>query len=349
MPKIATLTSPTSFTVTDGLFKQTYPIVDSSTNLVSNADGSYTLYLLSGDEVVNIVSSTTNSPFSTNTIFGSSDPIVAQISAQVAIGAAGSGGGGGGGTSITQAEVKAAIESATNLDQLETLLGNLGTYTDGLEAVNTALNSYVDGLEGLETQIRDRLNAVSFATDTLQTTGNISLESIDTKLTALIDRIQNPGRGYSSTVIGTRAANITAYAANDVYGGVLEFTNIGPPGGVISLNNVQVIFDITALPAGMSAFRLYFYNALPGLVADNGAFSIPAGDRALLLNPSAAVFGAALAPGAGSVVGSITNINTQIKLAPGSTSLWAYAVTTTAFTPAAPSQTFRVTLSTLGI
>lgn len=318
MPKIAVVNSNnTSFTVTDGLFKQTYPLVDSSTNLVNNVDGSQTLYLLWGDEVVVVIESTLNTPFAGNSIFGATTPLAAQTVIQTAIGAAGSGGGGGGGTSITQAEVKAAIESATNLDQLETLLDNLGTYTGGLEG--------------------------------LQLTGNVSLTSIDAKLTALIDRIQNPGRGYSSTAIGSRAANTTTYAANDVYGNILEFTDIGPAGGVISLNNLQAIFNLSALPVNMGSFRVYLYNAPPASnVADNAPFSIPAIDRVSVLNPSAIIFGATSAIGGGSVIGAITGINTQVKLAPGSTSLWAYLVTGTAFTPAAISETFKLTLSTLG-
>lgn len=256
----------------------------------------------------------------------------------------------GSGTSITQADVRAAIESATNLDQLEALLGNLGTYVDGLESLNTTLNTYVDGLEGLETAIRDKLNAVSFATDTLQATGNISLGSIDSKITQLIDRIQNPGRGYSSTVTGTRAANTTAYAANDIYGSILKFTNIGAPGGVVKLDNLQIVFNIAAVPAGMGTFRLYLYNTPPpSNVADNGAFSIPAGDRSSILTPQSILLGTGLAIGGGSVVGAINNINIQVKLAAGSTSLWAYLLTSTAFTPAAISQTHTITLSTLGL
>jgi hypothetical protein len=266
----------------------------------------------------------------------------------------GGGGGGGGGTSITQADVKAAIESATNLDSLETLLGNLGTYTDGLESLNTVLNTYVDGLESLETAIRDRLNAVSFATDALQTAGNNSLSSMDTKLTGLINRTQNPGRGYSSTAISTRAANTTAYAANDVYGSILKFPNIGPPGGMIYLNNIQFIFDMAAVPAGFNSFRLYFYDAPPpSNVADNGAFSIPAVDRLSILNPTSGIFPApVLAIGGGSVVAGVTGaagINLSLKLANNSTSLWAYLVTVNAFTPAAPSQTFRAKLFALGL
>ena len=91
MPKIATVNSnSTSFTVTDGAFKQSYPLIDASANLVSNTDGSQTLYLLSGDEVIVIVSDTTNSPYVGNSIFGATTPAAAQTAIQNAIGIAGS-------------------------------------------------------------------------------------------------------------------------------------------------------------------------------------------------------------------------------------------------------------------
>lgn len=254
----------------------------------------------------------------------------------------------GSGTSITQAEVKAAIESATNLDQLELLLGNLGSYTDGLESLNTTLNAYVDGVEMLEIAIRDRLNAVNFATEALQTSGNNSLGSIDAKLTALINRIQNPGSAYSSKAIGTRAPNITAYTTNDVYGSLLEFQNIGAPGGMVTIKSLQVIFNMLAVPSGAGMY-LFLYNSPPNIVADNAAFSIPAVDRPSVSTVQPIQFTPALAIGGGSVVGSAVNINTEIKLAPNSTSLYGYLVCRANFTPTAPSETFSITVNSVGL
>lgn len=150
MPIIATIASTTAFTVTNGLFKQTYPIVNSSTNLVANADGSYTLYLLAGDEVVNTVSNTLNSPYSTNSIFGSSDPLAAQIVAQTVIGVAGGSGSGSGGTSFTNVMTSsgdiiygAAGGAATRLakgtdGQVLTLSSGLPSWANGVVAAEAA-------------------------------------------------------------------------------------------------------------------------------------------------------------------------------------------------------------------
>ena len=49
--------------------------------------------------------------------------------------------------SITQADIKTAIETSTNIDQLESLLSNLVTY--------------INDLKNLQTQIRDKLNTLS--------------------------------------------------------------------------------------------------------------------------------------------------------------------------------------------
>jgi hypothetical protein len=45
----------------------------------------------------------------------------------------------------------------------------------------------------------------------------------------------SPGLAYESTATITRAANTTAYTANDVYGTVFELANIGPSGGFVFL------------------------------------------------------------------------------------------------------------------
>jgi hypothetical protein len=136
MPKIATVNSnTTSFTVTDGLFKQTYPLVDSSTNLVSNADGSSTLYLLWGDEVVVIISDTVNSPFTGNTIFGAVTPTVAQTAIQAAIGTAGGGGGGGSATSANQITANTSLASILTELQKRTTIQVVQNLTIGSNTI----------------------------------------------------------------------------------------------------------------------------------------------------------------------------------------------------------------------
>ena len=148
------------------------------------------------------------------------------------------------------------------------------------------------------------------------------------------------GLAYESTATITRAANVTAYTANDVYGGVFELTNIGASGGFIFLNSLDIIFNITALPSGMRAFAVYLFNATPpSAITDNLPYSLSSGDRASIETLNGLSLTASLARGGGSVVAEALDINRLFKLATGSTSLWGYLVTLNAFTPSANSET----------
>lgn len=184
------------------------------------------------------------------------------------------------------------------------------------------------------------------STDTLQS-------SIINRLAAIEAKLQS---GYRAAATIQRSADITAYAANDVYGAPFQLANTGSSGGFIILNVVRIILNISTLPAGMSGFVLYLYSiSPPSNAADNGAFSVPASDRGVasnpvLLTPLGIDMGIAqLAVGGGSVVLAATNINEEFKLATGSTSLWGYLVTRAAFTPAAPSETATIALLSFGV
>ncbi|MHC5827913.1 MAG: hypothetical protein ACYT04_71505, partial [Nostoc sp.] len=114
---------------------------------------------------------------------------------------------------------------------------------------------------------------------------------------------------------------------------------VGVANGNIILTSVDIIFNISAVPTGMGAFTLFLYSiSPPSAIADNGAFSLPSGDRASILTPTGISLGnAALATGGGTVVLEIDNLNLQFQ--PISTSLFGYLVTSGAFTPAANSET----------
>lgn len=153
------------------------------------------------------------------------------------------------------------------------------------------------------------------------------------------------GLGYLSITTITRAANTTAYTANDVYGAAFEITNIGSSGGYIFLDSIDIMFNITALPSGMGAFSVYLYSSPPpSAITDNLPFSISSGDRASLITKLGLDLTAFLARGGGTVVAERVDIRREIKLATGSTSLWAYLVTLGAFTPAANSETATITV-----
>ncbi|ATW59293.1 hypothetical protein Cl131_gp025 [Aphanizomenon phage vB_AphaS-CL131] len=150
------------------------------------------------------------------------------------------------------------------------------------------------------------------------------------------------GLAWESTATITRAANTTAYTANDVYGGVFELTNIGASGGFVFLNSLHIIFNSTALPSGMGAFAVYLYSATPpSAITDNLPYSLNSGDRASIKTLNGLSLTASLAArgNGGSVVAEALDINQLFKLATGSTSLWGYLVTLSAFTPAANSET----------
>lgn len=162
------------------------------------------------------------------------------------------------------------------------------------------------------------------------------------------------GSGFESSATLTRAANTTAYSINDVYGTFFELPNFGLNGGFVILSSVKIVFNIATLPAGMGPFLLFLYSAAPPSgVIDNNAFSVPAtpNDRAINLTPGGGIpiGNAVLEPGGGSVGLTANNLNVQIKLDAGKTSVWGYLVTLAAFTPAAASETAKLTTSTMGV
>jgi hypothetical protein len=87
---------------------------------------------------------------------------------------------------------------------------------------------------------------------------------------------------YISKVSNTRPDNTTPYAANDVLGtdpaSVIEFTNIAPQGG----GTIVLLYASMRIDAGSSAqgqTRLHLYSSAPAGIADNASFNLPSGDR----------------------------------------------------------------------
>ncbi|MFA5172732.1 MAG: hypothetical protein WC426_14310 [Sulfuriferula sp.] len=146
----------------------------------------------------------------------------------------------------------------------------------------------------------------------------------------------------------TRPANTTAYTAGDVVGpalAALEFVNVGNPTTDVIITDADLEIDITAVPSGMTSFRLYLYNATPpSALADNAAFDLPAGDRASFLGYID--LGTPVDLGSTLYV-QTSQINRNVKLG-ATTSLFAYLVTVGGFTPA--SATVKsITLHTVAV
>ena len=154
-------------------------------------------------------------------------------------------------------------------------------------------------------------------------------------------------RAYRAVADITRPANITAYTALDVLGAgsgdgaVVTLGAIGPSGGYISVQSVELVIGINAVPAGMAGFRLHLYSSKPGTAADNSAFDLNAVDRSkyigyvdlstpIAMGSSCFAQAVLVAPGK------------LVKLDAGSTSLFCELQTIGGFTPAANSEVYSL-------
>ncbi len=144
-----------------------------------------------------------------------------------------------------------------------------------------------------------------------------------------------------SAITVTRPANVTAYTAGDVVGGVITFTNAALlSAAYLTVLGASVRYDVAAIPSGMTTFRLYLYDVTPpSALADNAAWDLPSGDRASF---QGFIDLGSLEDLGSTLFGQLDGLNRQIKTA--STSLFGYLVTSTGWTPAANSETLVVTL-----
>lgn len=147
------------------------------------------------------------------------------------------------------------------------------------------------------------------------------------------------GRAYRVTSTITRPSNTTAYTAGDVIGdtsgsAIVTMSGAGPAGGFVILQSVSIVFSDSAVIAGMGAFRLHLYNSSPTAIADNAAFDLVSGERAGYMGyvdlPSPQDFGSSLYT-------QVDYPGRAIKLASGSTVLYAEIETRSAYTPASAS------------
>ena len=149
---------------------------------------------------------------------------------------------------------------------------------------------------------------------------------------------------FKSSVLFTRPNNATAYTAGDVIGradtvtpanagdAIIRLAAVGPVGGAVSLETVELHFDTNAIPAGMTTFRLHLYGLSPAAVLDNAVYNLSSAEIARYLG-----FITLNAPvDFGDTIYSITtDIRRHINLVPYSGSLFAELETVGAFTPAA--------------
>lgn len=182
-------------------------------------------------------------------------------------------------------------------------------------------------------------------TSGVPTSGTGTVSTIDALLSQGL-----PSQGYSADVSFNRTADTNAYTANDVLGpatgstAALEFDNIGPAGGgEVLITTVKLEIDLSALPSGMTSFRLYLYNVTPpSALGDNAAWDLPSGDRASF--KGYVDLGTPVDLGSTLYVETL-QVNKQATV-PSGGKLFGYLVTNGAYTPASGT-TYKVSLHSI--
>jgi hypothetical protein len=160
----------------------------------------------------------------------------------------------------------------------------------------------------------------------------------------------NSGGTTAITVSVTRPNDSTPYGAGDVIGtatgstAALQFSLIGQAGKVIRLTGTRLRVDVTAIPSGMTSFRLHLYNVTPAsALGDNTAWDLPSGDRSGYLGY--VDLGSPLDMGSTLYVQQ-TGLDCDVLLL--TSSIFGYLVTNGGFTPSA-STVKSLTLYALGM
>lgn len=139
--------------------------------------------------------------------------------------------------------------------------------------------------------------------------------------------------GFESSVTITRPNDTTAYAANDVVGGVIEFKYSTGRTRPLYITGTRFMINASAVISGETSYTLQLYKVTPpSAYADNAAWDLPAGDRAAYIG--------SISLGTPTDLGSTlyveTNlINKEVKGSGDTNSIFAYLITNGAYTPTA--------------
>lgn len=213
------------------------------------------------------------------------------------------------------------------------VVGANGLYADirNIQA-GTAIIGKV-GIDQTTDGTTNKVQARNATNDNFATNATLQIADVDVAVGVPVP-VQSPG--FESSASQTRPANTTAYTAGDVVGTDaatnLSFANIGNiAGGCFEIQRVSLRVDVSAVPAGMSTFKLHLFNAAPTAITDNLAFNLIAADRAKYLGYITIYqpedFGDTL-------WGQDDKVLFKGKLAAASTTLYGVLQTTAGYTPA---------------
>jgi hypothetical protein len=147
---------------------------------------------------------------------------------------------------------------------------------------------------------------------------------------------------YTPSITFTRPANTTDYTAGDVVGvadvsvaanagsAIHALTDAGPVGGEILITGCDLYIHAgTALTDG-TTYRLELYDASPTAILDNAAYDLVAGDRTKHL---CSIDIAAPTDKGATLVSQNNQLQQQVQLATGSSTLYALLVDVGGSTP----------------
>lgn len=152
---------------------------------------------------------------------------------------------------------------------------------------------------------------------------------------------------FVSSPTVTRPNDTTAYTAGDVVGGLITFPNAAlGGGGNIFVNFVSLLWNLAAVPSGMTSFRLHLYSSQPSAIADNAAWDLPSGDRAAYLGYID--LGTPIDVGSTLYVQTVGSNLTMQQVAAISSSLYGYMVTNGGYTPGS-GDSFVPSIRSIGV
>jgi hypothetical protein len=167
--------------------------------------------------------------------------------------------------------------------------------------------------------------------------GCYEMSSIN-RLTELIEH----GVGGVNTILSasyTRPNDTNAYAANDVIAdSTASPTNLSistgmAKGSSIMITSARIRVDgHSSLPAGIGNFRVALFSSAPTAINDNAAFDVISADKAKFLDYID--IGTPIDLGS-RIFGKTNGINSHIKLASTSNTLYAQLITLGGYTPVA--------------
>jgi hypothetical protein len=236
---------------------------------------------------------------------------------------------------------KVGIDQVTaNANEVVTKTGSVTTAT--LSAETTKVIGTVNDkvADGDNIALGTKADAAATVADTTPFSVIALLKGLWNKLAGTLT-VQLTGSitGKETSANFTRPNDTNDYLALDVVGSSpganLTFSNVlANAGGTFAILSAKLRIDVSAVPSGMSGFRLHLYNAAPTAIADNDPYNLPAADRAKYLgyitlsNPSDL---------GDTLCGQDEGVNFVRKLAEGSTTLYGILQTIGAYTPTAQS------------